>query len=79
MNFGNRLKKSGLMSNKTKRDYMAKLFQEDSRINEIVKKAVEIAIKKHKQLRQSIATWNGKEVVVLKHNEISLKKEEDNL
>lgn len=65
------------MNDKIKRDYMAKLFREDNKMNEVVKKAVEIAIKKHKALRQSIATWNGKEVVVLKHNEISLHKEED--
>lgn len=65
------------MNDKIKRDYMARLFREDNKMNEIIKKAVEIAVKKHKELRQSIATWNGKEVVVLKHNEISLTTEKE--
>lgn len=60
------------MSDQQKRGYLAKLFREDTEVDLVIKKAVKQAVQQHKNLQQTVAAWNGSDVVIIDHHEIPL-------
>ena len=56
---------------------LAELFQNGQEIDLVVKRAVRLALKEHKELNNPVAGWDGNSVIVIPPEEIPSSEEKE--